>query len=734
MKSVSKLLGWLLLALVAVLVAAAIAITQLFDPNDYKEEIRQLMRDKAQLELSLDGEIGWSLFPWLGLEVQDVQVARLQTPQQPFAKVRLLALSVRVLPLLRKEVQMSAVRVDGLSLSLQRDAKGVSNWEAMEEEVGKPAAGPDSSVVAADVEQQEPAGGAALKLDVNSLIVNSARVEFKDEQSGQQFTLENVQITTGHIREAADISLKLSGFLASNQPLLRARVELSALLNFALEQQLFQLKELRMAGELAGEPFADKSVNFTVRSNLSLDLAQQQAQVSNLRLSLNQLKAMAELTATDLDKAPQITGKLSLSEVNLKEFLPSIGVELPATANSKALTSFAMAADVQATDSAFTLSELKIKLDQTSFEGQLGSKNLAQGQLFVNLRGDQLDVDDYLPPAAKPEAGKTKTADTSAGAVVDPVDAPLPVLPGENPWSSEPLLPLAQLRELALDVRFAMQELKVKQLPLRDLRVQAGASKGVLTLQQLDASLFSGQISNSARLDAKTAKPVLELNSKVSDVPLEALVKALDVQVPVRGLFKLDTALRSSGNSERELVANLGGKGGFSVLDGQIEGINVDRYLCGAIAVLNRKSISNKIADKNTAFTAMRGSYTIDKGVLGNSDLSIAIPGLQNSGKGKLDVNVLGLDYALGVKLLGDTREMPDPACAINQRYVGLEFPLQCRGSLAVENGLSCRVDGDGLGKIVGRIAGDKLTDKLDEKLGEKVSPDLKDALKGLFK
>src|SRR5690606_6883778 len=120
MKSVPKLLGWLLLALVAVLVAAAIAITQRFDPNDYKEEIRQLMRDKAQLELSLDGEIGWSLFPWLGLEVQDVQVARLQTPQQPFAKVRLLALSVRVLPLLRKEVQMSAVRVDGLSLSLQR--------------------------------------------------------------------------------------------------------------------------------------------------------------------------------------------------------------------------------------------------------------------------------------------------------------------------------------------------------------------------------------------------------------------------------------------------------------------------------------------------------------------------------------------------------------------------------------------------------------------------------------
>jgi len=76
---------------------------------------------------------------------------------------------------------------------------------------------------------------------------------------------------------------------------------------------------------------------------------------------------------------------------------------------------------------------------------------------------------------------------------------------------------------------------------------------------------------------------------------------------------------------------------------------------------------------------------------------------------------------------------MPDPACQVNERYVGLEWPLRCRGPLEL-GAKACRLDKDGLGKIAAKLAGDKLNEKLEEKLGDKVSPELKDALKGLFK
>lgn len=63
MKAFGKVLGLFLLGLLLLVVALGFALTHLFDPNDYKDEIRQIARDKANLELDLKGDIGWSLFP-----------------------------------------------------------------------------------------------------------------------------------------------------------------------------------------------------------------------------------------------------------------------------------------------------------------------------------------------------------------------------------------------------------------------------------------------------------------------------------------------------------------------------------------------------------------------------------------------------------------------------------------------------------------------------------------------
>ena len=134
MKSFSKLIGLLLLGLLLLLVVAGFALTHFFDPNDYKDEIRELAREHANLELELNGDIGWSLFPWLGIEITDAKVASADTPNDPFADLRLLGLSVQVMPLLRKEIQMSDIRIDGLNLNLHRNAQGQGNWE----HIGKP--------------------------------------------------------------------------------------------------------------------------------------------------------------------------------------------------------------------------------------------------------------------------------------------------------------------------------------------------------------------------------------------------------------------------------------------------------------------------------------------------------------------------------------------------------------------------------------------------------------------
>src|SRR5690606_1172068 len=200
-----KLIGLLLLGLLFVLVALGFALTHFFDPNDYKDQIRALAREKANLELNLKGDIGWSLFPWLGLELHDTTIASGDTPDQPIADLQMIGLSVRVLPLLRREVQMSDIRVEGLSLHLIRDKQGRGNWEGLgrasaESEAAKPAE------TAAEQPTPEATGeegktAAPVQLDIDSLTVRNARLDYQDERSGQQFSIEGIELTTGAIRE-----------------------------------------------------------------------------------------------------------------------------------------------------------------------------------------------------------------------------------------------------------------------------------------------------------------------------------------------------------------------------------------------------------------------------------------------------------------------------------------------------------------------------------------------------
>ncbi|MCY1179868.1 hypothetical protein D9M73_202870 [compost metagenome] len=159
---------------------------------------------------------------------------------------------------------------------------------------------------------------------------------------------------------------------------------------------------------------------------------------------------------------------------------------------------------------------------------------------------------------------------------------------------------------------------------------------------------------------------------------------------------------------------------------------NLEQQLCQAIATLNRKSLNGEPRGKDTPFQELRGSLVVRNGVASNPDLKARIPGLAVNGHGDIDLRVLGMDYNVGVVIEGDQRAMPDPACQVNERYVGAEIPLRCRGPLEL-GAKACRLDQDGLGKIAAQLAGQRLNKKIEEKLGDKVSPELKDALKGLF-
>ncbi|MBA6117160.1 AsmA family protein [Pseudomonas sp. NC26] len=746
MKAFGKILGLGLLGLLLIIVALGFALTHLFDPNDYKDEIRQLARDKAHVELTLNGDIGWSLFPWLGLELHEASIATLTKPTEPFADLQMLGLSVRVLPLLRREVQMSDVRVEGLNLTLARDQQGHGNWE----DIGKPLPTQDGATANAPKTAEQPGKPAdsgserAVKLDIDSLTVNNARVQYTDAQSGKSYSAESIQLSTGPVHEGANIPLKASAFLSASQPNLKARTELTGELRFDRKLKRYNFEDMRLSGETSGEPLAGKTMTFAAQGQLLVDMAANVASWSGLKISANQLRALGELNLRELDKAPQLSGGLSIAQFDLRTFLDGIGHPLPATTDPAAFSKLELVSRLQGTPNSLTLADLAVKLDDSTFSGRVAVEDFAKQALRVQLKGDKFDADRYLP--AKSEEAKGATAarqsevtQQEASAVAGAGSSPLPNAPTQVAWSNDKLLPVDRLRVLDLQADLAFGSLTLDKLPISDAQLQATGQGGLVTLQTLRGGLYNGSFEAKGTVDVRPAVPQLGVSTRINRVPVERFIKAegKEQTPPVKGLLTLASNLTATGNSQKALVDTLNGSANFTINDGVLVNANLEQQLCQAIATLNRKSLSGEPRGKDTPFEELRGSLVIRNGVASNPDLKARIPGLTVNGHGDLDLRVLGMDYNVGVIVEGDQRAMPDPACQVNERYVGVEVPLRCRGPLEL-GAKACRLDQDGLGKVAAKLAGNRLKDKIDEKLneklGDKVSPELKDALKGLFK
>ncbi|KFF44653.1 cell envelope biogenesis protein AsmA [Pseudomonas sp. BRG-100] len=736
MKAFGKILGLVLLGLLLIIVALGFALTHLFDPNDYKEEIRQIARDKAHIELTLNGDIGWSLFPWLGLELHEASVATLTAPTQPFADLQMLGLSVRVLPLLRREVQMSDVRVEGLNLRLNRDKQGHGNWEDIgknlpDETTDTPAPAPVEPVAEAKPEKPPQ----PIRLDIDSLTINNARVEYTDEQTGKQLSAESIQLSAGAIHEGASIPLKLTAFLGSNQPLMRVKTELNGNLRIQRALKRYQFEDMRLSGEATGEPLQGKTVSFSTQGQLLVDLAANVAEWTNLKLSANQLRALGELKVNDLDKTPQVSGALSVAQFDLAKFLESVGHPLPAMAPGS-LSKVELVSRLKGTPTSVALENLNLKLDESTFSGRVAVDDFAKQSLRVQLKADTFNADNYLP--AKSEAAKGATAarqaevqNSEAGAMAAGGNTPLPDAPTKGAWSTDKLLPLTRLRSLDIDADLAFGQLTLSQLPIQNAALKASGIDGQLKLDTLSGGLYNGTFQANGTLDVRQDLPLLAMQTHIKQVPVEKILQAQGKNPPVKGQVTLDSNLTGRGNSQKALIDSLNGTASFVINNGVLLNANIEQQVCTGIALLNRKTLASTPPGKDTPFQELRGNLTLRNGVASNPDLKVRIPGLTVNGNGDVDLRVLGMDYRVGIIVEGDKREVPDPACQVGANFQGIEVPLRCRGPLEL-GAKACRLDKDGLGQVALKAAGNRLNEKLEEKL-DKVNPKLKDALKGLF-
>ena len=123
-----KYLLYAVAALVVLVIVAIAIIAATFDPNDYKPQIVQLVKDKTGRTLTIEGDIRLKLFPKIGAAVGKVSLSD-PAGTAEFAGLNQAQVYLALLPLLSRQVVVDQVRVDGLRANLVKHKDGSTNFD-----------------------------------------------------------------------------------------------------------------------------------------------------------------------------------------------------------------------------------------------------------------------------------------------------------------------------------------------------------------------------------------------------------------------------------------------------------------------------------------------------------------------------------------------------------------------------------------------------------------------------
>ena len=118
--------------LLALVLLALLVFAVTFDANNYKPQIIEQVEKATGRTFSIDGDINLSLFPWIGLKVENVALGNEKGfKAKTFAAIKQLDVKINVLPLLKKEVEVNTIRLHGLDVSLEVAQDKTNNWSSL---------------------------------------------------------------------------------------------------------------------------------------------------------------------------------------------------------------------------------------------------------------------------------------------------------------------------------------------------------------------------------------------------------------------------------------------------------------------------------------------------------------------------------------------------------------------------------------------------------------------------
>lgn len=610
-----KKLFYLIILVILLLAVGTFLATRFINPNNYKDKITAMVHEKTGRDLTIQGQIELSFFPWIGLRVHGVQLSNAAGFQpNNFASVGEADVRVKLLPLLSRQIEIGKVTLLDLTVNLAKNKEGVTNWQ----DLTARSTSNTAKVSTTTTTTQSTATG--LVFSVAGINIENANVSWVDAQKGRNVTLKNVQVKSDHPAIGHSFPFSFTGDLNSNNPDKVGHFSFKSDILANLEGATYQLKNLHVvfSPEKAGPALSLQA------NTIGIDLHAQTFSVPDAVISDGDLNVKLQLQGQQILDKPVFTGQLQAVSLNLKNTLKILGKSI-VTTDPNALQKVSLSSQFTGTASSINLQPLTLNLDSSTIKGSFAVTDFATKALHFDLAIDQLNVDNYLPPASAshPVEGTPATTATATAAV------------------STGAQPNAMRHNVNGSLHIG--KLTAGKMLLEQISAQIALNNGVLHVDPFSANIYKGSMQGKIAVDFQGAAPKYVIDETLTNIDMTELVKS----GRLTGRGNITTHVTLQGEGKAAMMRSLNGNIQFNIQNGALTGVNIPYQIERAVAVFKREALPKETSEKQTRFDVLKGTGTFTNGLFSNNDLSIQSTQFKATGAGTANFATETLDYRL---------------------------------------------------------------------------------------
>jgi len=716
-KKILKITFFVFSAILVLIGIAIVIIPMLFDPNDYKADIQSAVYKSSGRDLSIEGNLSVSVFPWLGIETGKVSLSnRIGFDDHPFAQIEKADVKVKLLPLLSGQIQVDHIVLKGLQLNLTKNDSGVNNWSNFGHLPNNQPKKQPIQIQSADsnISSNETQKFQLASLLVSRLTLEDARIIFNDHSTNRNVEFDNLSFNMEKFRFNDSVDFSVTSTVTTTEPQLSNTVSITGRLIVKDTLDISVIEHLHIQAQTTGNALKNATLDTDITAAAALNLAKNTFTIFKMDLTLEDLVLHSDLLATDINDNPKIKGSVKIDTFNPKSFAHRIGLDLPELKDPNSFTTTNIDFDFSGSTSELQLANIIAQIDQTEIKGAASIAGFDQPLVKFNLDAERLNADKYLPIQA---TGKGTPANISKPSVQA---RPSTAAVKDQPANSTP----NAIRDLNVEGVLNIRELQFHNIKAQGVRVVAKVKNGIIRTNQSVKSLYNGRYRGAMEFNLQDREPFISVNERFTQLDLKPLLIDFTGKAELAGITDANIQLTARGSDAKAIKASLNGNIELLMTGGYVQGIDILKIIRNTRSIIKQTPSQRGDASDRTKFSDLKVVATVTNGLIHTKKLHVKSQALEADGGGQIYLVNDTVDMKITAKVTND----PAGIAGIKIKELqNVPITINIEGTLSK---LSYRPD---LKSALKSPEIKKATKKLEKKLEEKLGPNMKNLLDSIF-